>query len=236
MRDTFLLKDRITAIIVAGGEGKRFGSDIPKQFVKLNENPVIYYSIRFFESLNIITDIIIVCHYDWISQLEDWISEWQFRKIYRIVIGGKLRQDSVWEGLKAAADINTKIILIHDAARPFPPEKPVLKAVETAENGLGAILATPAIDTVKEADKNNFVFHTLDRNKIWLAQTPQVFPFQVIFDAFSSAINENKEFTDEGSILENYNHPVKLIPGDKRNIKITQKEDIEIAKIYLSSI
>lgn len=225
-------KDKIKtlAIIVAGGSGKRFGSSTPKQFLKLANNPVIYYSIKFFENLRDVDGIVIVSRKDWIKRLEQQISFHRFKKIISVVEGGKERKDSVLCGLQAVKDLDVQVVLIHDAARPFPPKQETAIIIKEALQGNGAILAHPATDTVKETDDKKFIRKTIDRNSIFLAQTPQAFPYNKLLEAYESLNNININFTDEASLFELLKIPVKIIESTWTNMKITEKNDIRIAK------
>jgi len=218
------------AIIVAGGEGKRFGGEIPKQFLNLKGFPIIFYSIKFFEEIDEISGIILVIHQDWMKRVKKWVEEWGFKKVIGIVKGGETRKESVLAGLRSVPAKRFSIILIHDAVRPFPPREQTLKAIKIAGRGEGAILACQASDTVKEAEDEFLILKTLERRKIWLAQTPQVFPFDKLLMAYEECSKLKTEITDDASVFELFNYPVRIVPSTQKNIKITYEEDILIAE------
>lgn len=220
---------KVASIIVGSGEGKRFGSEIPKQFISFKGYPLIYHSIIFFEELDEVDGIVIVTNKNWIKQVKQWLQEWKCKKILAVTAGGELRKDSVYAGLKSIPPKKFDIVVIHDAVRPFPPIEPTRKSIKIAVNGDGAIIAVNATDTIKESDEGNNITKTIDRKKIWLAQTPQVFPLKKLISCFKSIEKLNKEWTDDASIFEYFKYPVKIVPGTNTNIKITNKEDIFIA-------
>jgi 2-C-methyl-D-erythritol 4-phosphate cytidylyltransferase len=172
---------------------------------------------------------------DYKKLVKNWIKEWHFTKDCIIVEGGEKRKHSVFNGLKACRNKNIDVILIHDAARPFIPKKEVIKAIKIAKKGNGAILAVPATDTVKYSKDSLIINETIDREKIWLAQTPQVFPYSTLLNCYEKILEENTEITDDASIFEKMNLIVQIILSTPTNFKITQKSDLIIADAMLNN-
>lgn len=215
----------VAAVIVAGGAGTRFGSDVPKQFLPLCGKPVIWHSIAALDRIECITDVIVACMARFAGVLKSQIVDHSLRNPIRIVPGGVRRQDSVYAGLQAVR-AGIDIVVIHDAVRPFPPADAVAQAVEAAREYGAGILAIPVCDTVKECDEEGFVICTLDRHAIWRAQTPQAFQYPLIMDAYQRIMAEEKTITDDAAAFEAMGRRVKIVCGSHDNVKITEPRDM----------
>lgn len=239
----------ICAIIVAGGEGRRFKNDIvnptgaesilPKQFLMLGDKPVYLHSIERLASVTEIDYINIVVPEEYIERVEDEIKQCRIDKVAKILAGGERRQDSVWNGLNSVSP-QTEIVLIHDGVRPFPPVEATRKAIELAREIDAVILAQPSTDTVKivseQTDDTEYylIEKTLSRHQVWLAQTPQVFRYSLIKKAYQEVMARNIIITDEAQAVELIGEKVYIIPGTAQNIKITTPTDLAIAQTLLS--
>lgn len=217
---------KVTAVIVAAGSGKRMQSSIPKQFLLLRGKPVLWHTLSVFEGCEIIEGIVLVANRTEISFLED------FKKIKKVVVGGKHRQDSSLNGLCAVGS-ETEIVVFHDGARPFVRRETILRCVRQARETGAAICATRPKETVKEGAEGNLVGGTLDRRNLWLAQTPQTFRIDLIRKGFENARGKGLKVTDEAMLIEELGQPVRIVEGNEENIKITTPYDLVLAEAIL---
>ena len=214
------------AIIVCSGIGKRMESDIPKQFIEIKNKPIVCYTIDKFERCNKIDEIIIVTNKEYIDFFkENIVKKYNYKKIKNIVVGGKERFNSVYNGLNEIKDKNS-IVLIHDGVRPFVEEKHIKNIIDEVEKHNACILGVKVKDTIKIC-KDNFIKNTPNRDNIWLAQTPQCFKYDIIKKAYDYVIENNIAVTDDASAVEHINHKVMIVEGSYENIKITTKDDIK---------
>ena len=221
------------AIVLAAGQGKRMQSKVQKQFLLIKEKPVLYYTLKAFENSPVITDIILVTGKDEIEYCQkEIVDKYGFKKVCKIVAGGKERYHSVHHGLQAVEEAD--YAFIHDGARPFVDNDMIERAYEAVKEHKACVIGMPVKDTIKIADENGFASQTPDRKKVWQVQTPQTFEFQLIKDAYSRLLEEEPEgITDDAMVVETMTDcKVKLVEGSYRNIKITTPEDLEIAAIF----
>jgi 2-C-methyl-D-erythritol 4-phosphate cytidylyltransferase len=217
------------AIIVAAGKGERIGGNIPKQFIEIKKKPVLAYTVEKFEKCEMVNEIVLIVPEDYMSFCSyNVIDVYDFRKVKRILSGGKERQDSVYKGLSALSE-NTDIVVIHDGVRPFISTQKIRESIELCEKEKAVILALAVNETVKRVE-NEYVVTTLNREKLWLAQTPQVFEYRLILDAYKKAIEDGFISTDDSSLVERLGFKVKVIEGEYENIKITTGEDLVLAE------
>jgi 2-C-methyl-D-erythritol 4-phosphate cytidylyltransferase len=221
------------AVILAGGSGKRINSHLPKQYLPVGDCPLLVHTIRIFELSSIIHDILLVVPKEDIPRVESLIVEPNgFSKIGRIVAGGHERQDSVKNGLDAVGD-DTDIVLIHDGVRPFITEELIRLTVREAFNHGAATVGVPVKETVKRVDQAGWILETLDRQVIWLTQTPQAFQRSIIQEAYQRAYRDHFYGTDDASLVERMGHPVRMIKATYDNIKITTQEDLLLAELLI---
>lgn len=223
-----------TAIVLAGGSGKRMHSDIPKQYMLLNGKPVIYYSLKAFEENEHIDEIILVTAKEYIEYARNEIAGYRFTKLTKIIEGGKERFDSVWAGLQQIS--GTGYVYIHDGARPCIDQNIINACWETVSECNACVAAAPVKDTIKVADVDGYAINTPDRKTLWQIQTPQVFSVNVIKEAYSRLYGQRNfnGVTDDAMVVERHgNSKVRLVNCGYRNIKITTPEDMEIAGIFL---
>ena len=224
---------RAHVIIVAGGLGKRMGTETPKQLLKLDGVTIIERSLRPFIHCPDIEGIVIVAAEEIIEHTNKIIQNISdCGKPLKVVKGGDERQDSVWNGLKAVPE-DTDIVVIHDAVRPFITGKLISECVHSAMNDGAVTVMKPIRETVKEV-ADNLVVKTLDRSKLWITQTPQAFKKELIFEAHKNARRVNFNSTDDCMLVERLGYPVNKIEGNDMNIKITTPEDLKIAGVILS--
>jgi 2-C-methyl-D-erythritol 4-phosphate cytidylyltransferase len=227
---------RTLAIVLAGGVGKRMGSSTNKQFLLLDNKPIIVHTLQVFQECRPIDGIyLVVNHKDLPVIQEEILEQYHFNKILKLVIGGRLRQDSVRNGLEAI-DEACDVVTIHDAARPFVSPSFVEKSIFLMEMFDAIIPAIPARDTIKAISKEGFVMKTLERDALWQIQTPQTFKYDLIVRAYREGMAKKLCGYDDSAFIEHLGKKVKVMEGSPYNIKITTPEDLVIAKGLLSQL
>jgi 2-C-methyl-D-erythritol 4-phosphate cytidylyltransferase len=223
-----------TALIPAAGMGRRMGASINKQYLELAGRPILAHTLALFENSPDIDRIIVISPQEEIPFCrEQVVSRYGFRKVHDIVAGGAERQDSVRNGLAALPEPSgDDIVLIHDGVRPFMPAALLPEVIATAQQVGGCVVGVPVMDTVKEVSDHRVV-GTPVRERLWLAQTPQAFPFSVIRRAHDCALTDNFRGTDDASLVERLGLSVAMVQGSYRNIKITTPEDLTLAYAFL---
>lgn len=218
----------ISAIVLAGGRGKRMNYHKSKQFIEIKGKPVLVYTLEKFIYNKSIDEVILVLPEDEVDYCKKEVLQKYSLKVDRIVIGGKERQDSVFNALEAMEKAN--IVLIHDGARPFISEKIIEEGIKYANiYGAAAPGVTPK-DTIKIKNEDNISVDTPDRNTLVAVQTPQCFKYDEIYQCHRKIKEENAKVTDDTSVVERYGHKVYLYEGDYTNIKITTPEDLILAE------
>ncbi len=219
------------ALIVAAGRGVRFGGDIPKQFRNILERPLLYWTAMQFEKARLIDEIVLVVAEDFMLYANDRVlGSFPFKKLKRIVKGGATRRESVYNGLKSLP-LSTGYVAVHDGARPIVDTTDIDRAVEVARNERAAILARPIADTVKRVEAE-FIITSLDRSKLFQAETPQVFQYDLIMSAHEK-YNSGREVTDDASLVEQLGFKVKTVIPEKVNLKVTTEEDLRLAGLII---
>jgi len=226
---------RTVALIPAGGMGLRMGGTVRKQFRALGGLPLLVHSLRVFQSSPIINAVILaVPEADLDYCRTEIVQANGFSKVAHVVAGGKERQDSVRHAL-ALVDMEVDIVLIHDAVRPCLTPRMVKEVVEAADADGAAIIALPMRDTVKQVSGDRLIERTIDRQPLWLAQTPQASRRDWLDDAHRKAQAEGLTATDDAYLMEWLGHPVRVIEGSGENIKVTRPEDLVIAEAILTA-
>ena len=206
------------AIVVAGGKGVRFGSQVPKQFLTLAGQSIIHRSLDLFERVPEVSSAYVVLPEEHLDSLGEHVDLDALPKFRRAVRGGVLRQDSVFAGLQAVED-EAELVAVHDAVRPLADPSLISQAIALAAEVGGAILASPSTDTLKRCDEEDRISGTVDRDSIWRAQTPQVFDFKVLFEIYEKVIAEGIEITDEAQAFERAGRPVAIVESPPSNHK-----------------
>jgi 2-C-methyl-D-erythritol 4-phosphate cytidylyltransferase len=220
---------KVVAIVPAAGFGKRLGAGRKKPFVLLGGRPLVSYALKTLEGSREISGIIVACERPCVKKLRNIAKRFKIRKIIDVVAGGKTRFESVRNCMQKVGP-SFDIVLIHDAARPFVDKKIITRAVKAAARFGACVAAVPEIDTVKSADSGFFIKDTLDRNKVFRAQTPQAFRCRIIKKAYST--DKGSNITDDVGLVEK-SCRVKIIEGSYKNLKITTREDMKIAEALL---
>lgn len=222
----------VTAIIVAGGSGSRMGGSTTKQMMELDGIPVVVRTILAFENAPCIKDIVIVAKAEEKSVYKEFINKYSLKKIRRVVVGGDTRQQSVLNGFKAVSD-NCDFVAIHDGARCLVTPDNIEKVLWEARCHEAASAAAPAKDTIKITNSEGFVVSTPNRQRVWAAQTPQIFRSDLYRAAAFYALKLGYEATDDNALVEHLGSKVKMVDCGYKNIKITTPEDLHIASVLL---
>ncbi len=223
------------ALIVAGGSGSRMQSDRRKQYLELGGEPVVVRTLRVFDTSVLIDRIVLVVPGDdQVFCREELLAGSGLAKPVELVAGGETRQASVFNGLQAIDAVEDDLVVIHDAVRPFLRHSELAACIETAGRKGACILALKAFDTLKQTAPDGRIETTLDREAVWLAQTPQVFNFGQILAAHTRAHRTGVTATDDAALAEQAGQPVIIAPGSRLNIKITTPEDLTLASAIAS--
>lgn len=226
---------RVFALILAGGEGKRFRDSLPKQFVEILGKTVLERSIIPFEETGFVDEIFVVVNPSYLSLGKKILGGKNFRKIRSIVEGGKTRQESVRRGL-SCMEGKEGVVLIHDAVRPFISPEKIEAVIRELDRYNAVSLAFPVKETIGVVSGEMLLTDIPERSKLFSLQTPQGFKLSLIREAHIRALKEGfNKATDDCSLIRKYfpKEPVRLILGDERNIKITYPIDLKIAEVIL---
>ncbi|HYE16594.1 MAG TPA: 2-C-methyl-D-erythritol 4-phosphate cytidylyltransferase [Pyrinomonadaceae bacterium] len=225
------------AIIVAAGSGSRMGGGgRAKQFREISGIPIIIHTLSRFEQCETIGRVVAVVPAGEEEGLLALARAHGLGKLARAVAGGRSRTESVWRGLQASAEARESggVVAVHDGVRPFVRPEEIDGVVREAERSGAAILAAPASDTIKESSEDGLrVARTLARSRLWQAQTPQCFRFELLERAYRLALAEGLEATDDSALVERTGAPVAIVPGGAHNLKITTPHDFALAEILL---
>jgi len=224
---------RVTALIPAAGMGKRMGKATAKQFLPLGDKPMLSHTLLVFQRSSEIDEIIpILSEEDMEMCLKDVIEAFHITKVRTLVVGGRERQDSVYNGLKKV-EKDASVVLVHDGVRPFVTQEMIRECVEAARQGDCVAVGVPLKDTIKEVDKGGIVRRTLERSRLWAIQTPQAFPLSVLRQAYDESYKKKVFGTDDATLVERAGNNVRVIMGSYENIKITTPEDLILAEEIL---
>ena len=230
---------KTTAIVLAGGSGKRMNSTVKKQFLMLKDKPLLYYSLKAFEDSFIDSVILVASGEDMEYCRKEIVQKYHFNKVKKIVEGGKERYHSVINGVMAAPVCD--YIFIHDGARPFITGSILERLFEEVKISKACVAGMPVKDTIKIADSQGYIETTPKRDLVWMIQTPQVFSYELIYRAYdilqkeeTRLLKEGISITDDAMVVETLlGEKVKLVEGSYRNIKITTPEDLSVAEGFL---
>ena len=220
------------AILVAAGKGARMGAGVDKLFLNVAGRPVVAHTWQRFEEADCIGEIILVVRRGRREKFEALAEKFLFQKPFRIVLGGKERQDSVWNGL-AALSPAVEVVAIHDAARPCVSGELIQATVKCALETGAAVAAQAVTDTIKESADGRLISRTLDRSKLWSVQTPQTFRVEIIRQAIEAARRKNLVLTDDTAACELIGQRVQLVAGTAPNPKVTVPGDLPLVEALL---
>ena len=229
-------KETYGAVVLAAGKGKRMHSAVQKQFLMLGGKPVIFYSLEQFEQCPFIKEIVLVTGEEEIDYCrKEIVEKFDFQKVKKIVAGGAERFLSVYNGLKACT---CDFVYIHDGARPFVDQAILERTREDVKRYGACVAGMPVKDTIKISDGDGYADVTPPRSRVWMVQTPQVFAYSCIKDAYDKLIADGRiDVTDDAMVLECMTgQKTKLTLGSYENIKITTPEDLEIAEVFAARL
>ncbi|MDY6065806.1 MAG: 2-C-methyl-D-erythritol 4-phosphate cytidylyltransferase [Finegoldia sp.] len=222
----------ISAIIAAAGSSHRMGTKIAKQFLKIKEKMIIEYTLDTFNSIDDIDEIVLVIR----ERDRDIVNELIERNSYKnikLVVGGDTRERSTYNGLKAVCD-KTDIVICHDGARPFIKKEKILESINALGDYDGVVVAVKAKDTIKYVNSDMKIVNTPNRSNLYMAQTPQVFKYEAIKEAYKMVFDEKISVTDDSSLMEILGKDIRVIEGNYNNIKITTMEDLYLGEIIVN--
>lgn len=233
---------QISAVVFAGGSGKRMKiNSIPKQFMEVNDKPIIVYTLEHFQNHPQIDNIVVVCIEGWIEHMERLVHKFQLTKVKWIVKGGKTGQESIWNGLNTIFQNTTNseetIVLIHDGVRPLINEKVITDNIVTVQQYKTAITVTPAIETIMMInEQNGEVLKTADRKSCMLARAPQSFYLSDIYEAHKKMQADGKyDMIDSATIMEKCGYKLTTVIGPVENVKITTPTDFYVFEALLKN-
>ncbi|MDD7998417.1 2-C-methyl-D-erythritol 4-phosphate cytidylyltransferase [Kosakonia radicincitans] len=221
----------VCAVVPAAGFGRRMQTECPKQYLSIGQKTILEHAVDALLAHPRVSRVIIA-----VSPGDERFARLPLAQHPQITVvnGGAERADSVLAGLKAAGD--AQWVLVHDAARPCLHQDDLNRLLQLSETSrVGGILAAPVRDTMKRAEPGKTaIAHTVERNDLWHALTPQFFPLQLLHDCLTRALNEGATITDEASALEYCGFHPELVAGRADNIKVTRPEDLRLAEFYLT--
>lgn len=231
------------AVVLAAGQGKRMNSNQKKQYLLIEDKPMLFYSLQIFEKASYISAIIVVTGKGEEKYVQEQIVDlYGLHKVAAIVEGGIERYHSVYNGLKAIGGMKTlqncEHVFIHDGARPFLTEDILCRGLECVRKYAACVVGMPVKDTIKIADEEGYIYATPDRNRVWAVQTPQIFQYKLVMEAYKQLLEQELLgkgvcVTDDAMVVEKFTDKlVKLVMGDYKNIKITTPEDLQIASVF----
>lgn len=224
---------KVSLILPAAGLGTRMGKSARKQFLELDGAPILVHTLRRFAKVDAIGEIVIACRAEDQEEVRGMVAKAGIPTTVRLVEGGDTRQDSVENALQTIAD-DIDLVAVHDAVRPFAEESLIRKVIEEAAECGAAIVGIVPVDTVKQVHLNK-IQTTISRDRLVLAQTPQVFRTALLKRAFARARADEFHGTDESSLVERLEEvEVRVIAGSDRNIKITKPTDLDLARHFLA--
>jgi len=225
----------ISAIIVAAGKGTRMGAQVDKLFLELDGCPIVAHTWRRFEEAGCVDELLLVVREGMQAAFAALAEKYKFKKSFRLVAGGKERQDSVWNGLEALSP-QTEIVAIQDAARPCTSSALIAATVAAAQETGAAVAAQSVTDTIKESRDGRLIGRTLDRSRLWAVQTPQTFRVETIRRALSAVRQRGLLVTDDTAACELIGQPVQLVLSTQPNPKVTRPEDLPCVEALLRSM
>lgn len=221
----------VEAVVVAGGTGKRLKAGCPKALAALGGKPLFVHSLEIFEKSPLVQGVVLVAPGGYLHDFQRIVQKRRFKKVKKITAGGAARCDSVLNGLRETRE-DTKIVVIHDAARPFLTERVLKDAITRCRRDKAVVAAVPVKSTIKRVDRRKMVVRqTLDREELWEAQTPQVFYRDLLLEAYAK--RRGRTPTDDAMLVECLGREVGVVEGDDANIKITTREDLDMAEFFL---
>jgi 2-C-methyl-D-erythritol 4-phosphate cytidylyltransferase len=224
-------RPKVFAIIPAAGSGTRIGGEIKKQFLPLKGKPIIVHTLQQFEHCSEIDEVALALPESAMSDMEAMVGRYRLHKVSKMVMGGKKRQDSVYNVLSRLTLKDSDVVLVHDGVRPFIETKRIAHLLKACKEYDAAVLAIQPKDTIRRSTGGGFFDQTLDRTALWLVQTPQAFRAKLLVKAFEKARKDKFYSTDEAALVERLGIKARIVEGNYDNIKITTQEDLELGTL-----
>jgi 2-C-methyl-D-erythritol 4-phosphate cytidylyltransferase len=213
----------VGVVIVAGGSGSRTGSTELKQFRWVSGKPALLHSVQAFMARPDVAVVVVVLPKAYAADPPPWLFQCDVDRLL-VSVGGRERHESVVNGLEDLPEEVT-VAVVHDAARPLVTDATIERVIAEARKGHGAVAALPVVDTLKEVDDDGRIVRTVDRARLWRAQTPQAFPREMLEQAHVAARREQIGATDDAALCERLGLPVVVVRGSERGMKITDESD-----------
>ena len=214
-------------MVVAAGKSTRMGGT-DKIFAPILGSPLVGYALDQFEAFPPVAEVVLVLEAEAVQRGRDLLRQRGYRKVTEVCPGGERRQDSVRQGLEVLAPCDW--VIVHDGARPCLDQPMLHRGLEAAQESGAAVAGVPVKDTIKVVSDSGFVEQTPDRGSLWAAQTPQIFRYDLLWDAHQRC---TQAVTDDSMMVESLGHPVKLFVGSYENLKVTTPEDLALAEAFL---
>ena len=224
-----------TLIIPAAGIGKRMGSDTPKPYLMLKGKSVLEHTLSCFRDIDSLKQVIVSTSVSYHDQTSEILNRLFDEVETAVVEGGERRQDSIYNAFQEVSE-SIHYVAIHDAVRPFIRAGRITECLNATTGTGAAIIGVPVKDTIKQVDTEHIISHTPDRSALWQAQTPQIFRKDLYNQAYNYAIDHNVEVTDDASLFEAAGMDVRIVEGDRENLKLTYPVDFRIAEMLVDSI
>ncbi len=222
----------VGVVIVAAGQATRTGASELKQFRWIAGKPMLLHSIHAFQRRQDVAQVVAVLPKSFAGDPPPWIFQSDIERLL-VGVGGAERGDSVWSGIEDLED-EVRIVVVHDAARPLVTDDTIDRVIAAARQGVGAVAALPVPDTIKEVDDQHRVLRTVDRERYWRVQTPQAFPRAIIEEAYRAALEEGRYATDDAALVERLGHPVVVVRGAERGMKVTDARDFALLEALVA--
>jgi len=226
---------QVIAIIPAAGSGTRMGLTRAKQFIDLCGKPILAVTLSHFQRCNLVDRIVVAVSQDDVDYcLREIVDRYKLSKVFKVIVGGRRRQDSVRKGVEAVTNC-CRWVLIHDGVRPLVTNGLIERVIKAANDFRAVITGLPVKETIKEIDRQGRILRSINRRDLWLIQTPQIFRWEDIHLAHQEAIKHGwEEATDDAFLIEKMGIPIKIIQGEEDNIKVTTPQDLDIARFLMS--
>lgn len=220
------MNNSLGIVIVSAGKGSRMGTLESKQYLLLQEKPIIIHTLEVFNRMPLVKEIVLVTGQEDVGRAQEWVQQYHLDKVCKVIAGGSERQHSVYKGL---LELQTEWVMVHDGVRPFVDPVDIQECYEVALRTGAAVLAVPVKDTIKIVDESGIIVETPDRQSLWAIQTPQTFRVSDLLRSHQEAQKSGFLGTDDSMLVERIGIPVTVVKGSYSNIKITTPDDLEYA-------
>ena len=229
-------RPKVFAIVPAAGAGTRLGSAVKKQFLPLRGKPILVHTLQQFEHCPEVDEVAIAVPESALVDVESFVSKYRLHKVSKVIAGGELRQDSVYNVFRKLTAKDSDIVLVHDGVRPFVDAKKITQIIDVCREHQAAVLAVQPKDTIRRSNGGGFFDATIDRTAIWMVQTPQAFKAGLLKKAYRKARKDRFYSTDEAGLVEYFGIKARIVEGSYDNIKITTTEDLELGTLIYERV